>query len=175
MSTNLTLPSLDPERRYVVRLRAQSKLGVYSDWSEALDLVTPVNDLFKIDEPAEHEHDEYVLVPVGETITATSPGATDDVVPWTVILQWPRAAGGFAVQTVPTSSWKVSVDGYYNWAIRGTAIGAATLRMYADTVDHGTKLLDEVVLASGPFAFVLPTGYLDRDSEVYLVVEGTVA
>lgn len=33
MVNKLTLPSLDPETRYVARVRAKSRLGVFSDWS----------------------------------------------------------------------------------------------------------------------------------------------
>lgn len=38
------LPGLSPNQRYVVRVRAVSKFGVYSDWSEAIDFTTPSDD-----------------------------------------------------------------------------------------------------------------------------------
>lgn len=35
------LPGLNPTSRYVVRVRATSKFGIHSDWSEAIDFSTP--------------------------------------------------------------------------------------------------------------------------------------
>lgn len=41
---NRILQDLHPNQRYITRVRAISKFGVYSDWSEALDFTTPADN-----------------------------------------------------------------------------------------------------------------------------------
>lgn len=112
--------------------------------------------------------------PYGETVTATSPGATDDTLTWTALLAPPHPAG-FKGQGVPTDSWAFNSECYGNWILRGTAAGAATLQLWCELSGGTPFLCDEVPIPTGAFpSVVLCTGVVPRNAALSIVVDGTV-